>query len=229
MPVNFMPVPSWGESGNQSSYSADSISHNISMIDGQTDLCDDRTTQWVTDLQDTPEVGQIEDTEDWCEKRGRGSLDFEDGAGTQQEDDRGEPVIGLDDTASIWSAEISQNQPHSLSCHGDTEHVEISSTTIRSRNNMVSTVPVEDTLPTNTLEPPSPSSKCRGPVAVDDKAVSASILKGWQSLTMLLRVFIATDIAHKMVLATRPTSVEELITITREKFKPHLDSTIRRP
>ncbi|KAG9266393.1 hypothetical protein AMEX_G19015 [Astyanax mexicanus] len=36
-------------------------------------------------------------------------------------------------------------------------------------------------------------------------------------------VYIATDIAHKMVLATRPTSVEELISITQEKFKPHLD------
>lgn len=40
---------------------------------------------------------------------------------------------------------------------------------------------------------------------------------------MLLRVFITTDIAHKLVLAARPSSVEELITITREKFKPHLD------
>ncbi|XP_076844395.1 uncharacterized protein LOC143489331 [Brachyhypopomus gauderio] len=40
---------------------------------------------------------------------------------------------------------------------------------------------------------------------------------------MLLGVFIAIDIAHEMVLATRPTSVEELITITREKFKPDLD------
>ncbi|KAL7874464.1 hypothetical protein SRHO_G00054340 [Serrasalmus rhombeus] len=84
MPVNFLPVPSWGESGKQGSYSSDSISHNMLKIDGQTDLCNDRTTQWVADLQDTPEVGQIEDTEDWCEKRGRGSLDFEDGAGTQR-------------------------------------------------------------------------------------------------------------------------------------------------
>ncbi|KAL7851923.1 hypothetical protein SRHO_G00177080 [Serrasalmus rhombeus] len=159
MPVNFLPVPSWGESEQQGSYSTDSISRNMSMIDGQTDLCDDRTTQWVADLQDTPEVGQIEDTEDWCGEKGRGSLDFEDVAGTQQEDDQGEPVIGLDDTASTGSAENSQYQPHSLSCHGDTEHVEISSTTIGSRNNMVSTVPVEDTLPPNTLEPSSPSSK----------------------------------------------------------------------
>ncbi|XP_036449570.1 uncharacterized protein LOC118823835 [Colossoma macropomum] len=44
-----------------------------------------------------------------------------------------------------------------------------------------------------------------------------------ESDRLLLRVFIATDIAHKMLLPTRPTSVQELITIMREKFKPHLD------
>ncbi|XP_058264494.1 uncharacterized protein LOC131364978 [Hemibagrus wyckioides] len=40
---------------------------------------------------------------------------------------------------------------------------------------------------------------------------------------LLLRVYIASDIAHKMTFSTRPTTVEELITAIREKFRPCLD------
>lgn len=36
-------------------------------------------------------------------------------------------------------------------------------------------------------------------------------------------LYIAPDIAHKMTLSTRPSTVEELITVVKEKFRPRLD------
>lgn len=44
-----------------------------------------------------------------------------------------------------------------------------------------------------------------------------------ESQKLLLRVYIAPDIAHKMTLSTRPSTVEELITVIKEKFRPRLD------
>lgn len=40
---------------------------------------------------------------------------------------------------------------------------------------------------------------------------------------LLLRVYIAPEIAHKMTLSTRPSTVEELVTVIREKFSPRLN------
>jgi len=39
----------------------------------------------------------------------------------------------------------------------------------------------------------------------------------------VLRVHVATDVALKMTLMAKPGSVDELVTIMREKFKPRLD------
>ncbi len=44
-----------------------------------------------------------------------------------------------------------------------------------------------------------------------------------ESQKHLLGVHIAPDIAHKMTLSTRPSTIEELITVIKEKFRPRLD------